>query len=206
MNEIQRPRFNEAIRLLFGTLGADAPAPFIGQELVPVYNVNDFLDDTIPYLRGERICSGFTAQGAPGAGNFAKSSLANPVGSGILIVLERTTWWSDVPGDIWWVLINTVPAGTLGTKMRRDPRGPSTVPVGAVTFAADAVNPATVPVGVMRQDQVIGASLGNNPRVFSEHLVIPPGWSSRLGHATVATPSLRVGYEWRERVQSELEV
>lgn len=167
---------------------------------MPIVDVNDRLDFSLPYLRGERLCSGQTRHNAPGAGNYAKESLANPANSTRLLIVDRITFWTDTATDVWLALLNTVPAGTLGRKMNRDARNPG-VPVGAVNYALDAVDPGAAPINILRLDE----ANANSTTTLTDGWVLPPGWSLRVGFGVVATPTVFCNFSWTERVLSELE-
>lgn len=102
----------------------------------------------------DRICFGGQNQGAGGAGTFVKHGLANPSGSGMLLILERIHFSAGASGlsvrlDVPLAGATTLPRGFRDTRL-----GLATgqVPVGVAQVLSSASTPGlnigTIPQGV----------------------------------------------------------
>ena len=195
-NSILNGRFGDVLTRMFWIRSAGAPAPTLSPEIQAGFDVNEQDDPSVFYLRGERLQAGQNSI-APNAGNYAKCSLNNATGSGILVIVERIQVATAVIGDIWYQMLQTNVAGTLALIGARDTRFRNLSGGATMVGTSDAVDPNPGTVGYVRRDQITAA---NTERYWERPgLVIPPGNCLRIGHGTIATGSLVVSLAWRER-------
>src|SRR5260370_30064365 len=84
-NEILVGRYNRALQKISGIKG-EAPAPQLASEIMPIFGM--FYGVENRHLESwERYAAFSTA--ATGAAAFAQSQLLNPLGSGVIIVVEK---------------------------------------------------------------------------------------------------------------------
>ena len=157
--------------------------PTVTGEIVPTVLVADLTSEERPE---DRWAIGGVASGAAGAGNQTLIALANPAGSGVVLLLERF-WLHQPNADI--VSAEVQIAVTVGTpQVWRDTRLPGETTGVVTSFAlASAVLPA------MQWALVAATTLDV---IFPA--VLMPGTSIRLRQLN-ANETLSGGFFWRER-------
>lgn len=196
MGRVQTPAPTKKLQRRYNLIGAELPQVFLSPELLPVAIVDDLTQIEPSDGAFERRAVVIRSQASPGAGNFARVSLTNPEGSGVLVVVDHI-WASvgTVPGNITFNLSATaVPVESPG--FYRDTRvgeaGAIQSPVGAengsngVLPTAFAEAHITVSSGFLASEAI------------QLDWVIEPGFILRV-HNGSANDGLSVQFAWRER-------
>jgi hypothetical protein len=200
-NEMLVGRYNNALRKMFAMKGA-APAPQVGGEFMP----------TMPFSFGvefrfleewTRFAAPF-ALGAGGAGNFSAARIRNPVGSGVIGVLEKVTGSLGSPGGQINLFLEaqTADFATGMTNSRLDARGRPTS-----TLTTSSKNNTVTLGGTFLIDlaQVVSAGAGYDFINFeNQELTLLPGDACTL-IAGNANQLLNGSFRWRERALEESE-
>jgi hypothetical protein len=88
MNNIGQPRFSALLSRMMGMKGQGlASAPMLAPEIGPSVDVNQQDDVTLPFLRQEKLLASYRGQGGVAA-EFTRFRVRNPVGSGVVLVIE----------------------------------------------------------------------------------------------------------------------
>lgn len=200
-NAIGNGRFSAFLTRTFWIKSGDAAAPTLADEVQPGIDINQMDDLAAPFLRGERWSAGYATTGAPGAGNYAKIALRNPPGSGMLVILDRTSIFTSTAGEVFGVISDLLGAGTTGAARQiTDTRW---WPISATLPVANAqqVNDAIAPPGTANPPYYhqIAAAFQNTRLERAVRVVLRPGMQFVWSHSVVATPSLVCDFDWRER-------
>lgn len=204
MNQILNPRFSSMLTRVFAIKSAGSPMPTMAPELAPGYEVNNLDDLTQPFLRGERLAQGCVSAGAPGAGNYTRSWLSNPINSNTLLIVRLFDYWTQTVGavgvQIFSAVTNPTPTGS-GTLSSTDTRwhqaavSTSIAPVGKLQYSQTAVAPNLV-------DAIANINIGLSmptPITVPLDVVLKPGSYLQLTHTTITTPTLVTNFWWREK-------
>lgn len=202
MNEVKRARFNDLLVRLFG-MDAGPPAPFVAGELVPVFNVANPLDSDLRWIRTEKRYGG-CIDATAGAG-FPQVRLRNPVGSGVLVILESIVMSSAARmvcglGAVTTDIAQLPAAGTFAAHDSR--AGISSGLIlnrGAANLTWDNNAPTQI------QPNVFNVSGGGVPLIFLRELVMGPGSGIDCWCPTAAATA-QVSLGWRERPIDQLEL
>lgn len=196
-NELRRGKLSDA---LTRAVGASKGAPGIerfGETLTPVIDLWRITEPSWAWLRREALVARF-ATAAAVAGEFSAVALVNPVGSGLIVQVERA--WAH--GSIQTFAIGQFTAAGVtatlasgGPGVLRDRRNPAANFVGVITIFSGS-DP-----GALTQTTEVHASASATERQDFDATcpcVIAPG------HALVVqgqTVNLQVvaGFGWRER-------
>jgi len=115
MPPIQRPDISRDIAKRFGVVGFSGPDS-ISPEIVPVYVV-----DRIEPTQNDRLAAG-AFEGPASAGDFVHTEVHNPVGSGILVLIDRVEGSTATAGN-WTVRVrNATIAANQAVQRWRDLR------------------------------------------------------------------------------------
>lgn len=188
-------RFNQEILALFDTSGVATPAPDVGSQILPVFDVNDLADASLLYLRGERLCQGYHALAAGGAGTYGKVGLLNPPSSSVLAVVDRFTIFNLAGASalfFYYLVPGGYGPGALGRRLMLDSRESNLQPACTINQVADAVAPGAV--GDFGFDRI--NNNGSVERVWP--LVLRPGWAFWIIINTVNV-AFDANIRWRER-------
>lgn len=204
MNEIKRAKYND---LLIRATGQDVgpPAPFLGGEVVPTFPVDELTMD-LRWLQGQRTYRARTSITGAAAGVPAMR-LLNPPNSGILVIVEQFSMLFPVANQGLWVIATQLaslatPVMTIGGLDSRVGGGPLGTNRGAAQVSSEinqalAFYPST---NVWSEPLQAGVS-----KVFTEELVLSPGFALDMLNAVVATVAW-FNIRWRERSVDALEL
>jgi hypothetical protein len=182
-------RYNRLLSRLTSTRGE--PLEGLAPELIPILLLEGpAADPRYASLAEDRMAAGFSFLAAS-AGNFGVSKIANPAGSGILILLELVSvQLSAGNADIFTTSLGeagfSAPLTTVGF---RDARVRGAAP------AAHLVNQNNVSQTGGRFYRIPGPTVG---REVALPFVIPPGFEVGICNDTVNASSNH-SYAWRER-------
>lgn len=203
-NGINQGRFNSLLIRMFGMKISGAAAPSLAPEIAPSMDVNQQDDPSVFFLRGDRLAFGYASGAAPGAGNYRAIGFHNPVGSGVIAVLTRYRLNTSVAGDMIGVVSPQAPFVSATLTLQRQFRErrwgltvnqPACGPVIGVTITPYSALAA----GQSVLHRIPAGQVGYDIEVKSPGIVLPPGFQFTIGHETIATPVVKIDWEWIER-------
>ena len=149
-------------------------------------------------LMGSKLATGLIILAAGGPGNFSRTALNNPAGSGVLIRIQqifvRST--TGMPGTLG---ISTDTHTTAGTQANLDSRFRAEGTVGQISGQADAAVVTQFPF----QFRITSGGYENN--FLGGGPVVAPGASFSI-HGQVADNDMYVSILWLERVAQPSEL
>lgn len=196
-NAIGQPRFNSPLIRFFGMKIGGAAAPTLAPEIAPSFDVNQQDDPALFFLRGERLLSGYRSPAAVAA-QYTRVRLRNPVGSGVLCIvdaIQAISGASVVYGSENSLVDETTPSKLNSLDGRWSISG-GTLPT---CIFSDGANAATGSPNVFG---VIGA---NELAIRPVRAVLPPG-SGFLAFVSVVNTSMTFTIWARERLISAEEL
>lgn len=196
-NGIGNGRFSALLTRALWVKGADAAAPSLADEITPTFAVGDPQDQSLPYLRGERLAAGWSDATAPVL-NYPNITLVNPLGSNVLCVLQRWSGYSTAVGSLYTFAASGYLGTTIPSKIAsfRDVRWGTiaTQPTCGVRSFSDLVDPNVQAVYAL--EVIRFAALEMIQRTTP--IVLPPGSVFSLVNAAAASQLLG-NFEWIER-------
>jgi len=211
LNQILNPRFSSALTRLLAMKTGGSPMPTMAPELTPGLEVNNLNDRSMHFLRGERLGQGFCNVGAPGAGNYTRIQLVNPVGSSTLVIVDQLRYWTDTAAQ---VLLDIVATGTIptptgaGVFRATDSRWWSQDGTLSTRSAAQLQyqNTAVVPTATNSIYNLnVTGTMGITFHDVPCYAVLRPGSYLQIALTVVATPVLYTNWWWREKPLSNEE-
>lgn len=204
------PKGGQFNRFLQATFEPDelTPAPDVGSQILPTFDVGRYDDPAALYLRGERLCAGHVELAAGGAGNIGKIGLLNPASSGILAVVTQLELY-NLTGATNLFYGYVVPGGygpgivsqqrvVIDSRYVGASGGPA-VPVCTV----NSVNTDAVAPGVI--GFAFSWRLTNNNTLWRNvEIVLQPGWAFWTIVNATNVP-YDAAFRWRERALGSLE-
>lgn len=207
-NELQVGRFNRAFQKLVGIKGSP-PVRQIGTEILPVFSVP--LGVEFRYLES---WNRFATVGSPGAvaAQFAAVQLRNPVGSNVIVVVEKCLCSNLTAGAV--VFDVSMAPGGGGGAITAD----LSVNLTPFTQRLDARYGVQANTAIIISAGSTGAKIGNIIQQFSvpantttdtilfedQEITVLPG-DTWLVQANVANTSINAAYIWRERFLEDSE-
>lgn len=182
MPKHNRPEVSEALRKRYDT---DVPATFetIAPELVPVIIAEDLQarESVERYAHGGQISSAV-------AGQYSHTGIYNPVGSGVLVYVDRVTVYLSASGLFWFRRdggLTTVSAQSQLQDRRLSPQ------LCAAQIRHET-NAALQGAGIFRI-----RCLANTPIVIQLHAVLDENDGFNVANATV-NADIGAVWNWRE--------
>jgi len=167
-------------------------------ELFPVIDVEN-LNAELSRLSGWRLGIGAIQQNALAA-NFNLCQLFNPVGSGMLMVLERVDYRSGVAQNIRYGSTATALTNGTAANVLRDTReGILVQPVGQVRDVQQVGGFATQ--GILVCEAAVSFPLQDKYGLY----VLAPGTGVTFAATTLNTTTT-TSFQWRERVAEPAEL
>jgi hypothetical protein len=194
--------YNEALRRRYGVGGQSGPVLTLASDAFPVVGVSEELEDPEnQYLSGHALGIAQNTQAAV-ALQLAHVALANPIGSGAIVVVQGI--WS-LTNDTTVHLRGLLSADLLGRNitsgLKRDPR-----PAGAAWPNTTA---GTIAISQVAQLGTFLAARGTVAGADTEFpffpIVLPPGTGIAIMNNAVNL-ALTARFLWRERRASEWEL
>jgi len=187
-NEIQEGGLNQVLTRRLDIKG-DVPSPTVTPEIAPSLVLeNDRVE--WGWLKGERICGRDATQSAV-AGQFSSIQLTNPVGSLVIITIERIQNYTAAVNAISRAQL--LDGGLVGwsaiTSAVMDTRWAAESTSLQVSRTANVAGPSTF---------AAFARLNGNNDALTQPIVISPGNSIMIVGTAVNT-AIGVGIFWRER-------
>lgn len=190
--DLQQFRYDNLIRRVGGIIGPGSKVKEALSELFPVIDVERIPAELL-WLSGWRMAFGGEAK-VGAAAQTPRVELFNPVGSGKMIVVTDFVASSSVTGSLLWTTTNVALTDTVSPQRMRDTRRSAfEVPTGEIR----SLSAAGTTVGTNRI--VILANVPFHFRDDNAVAVLFPGTGLEVGH-TIATVTLSVNFNWRERV------
>lgn len=205
MNEIKRAKYND---VLIRATGQDVgpPAPFLGGEVVPTFPVEQLTMDIRWLLGYKTYRARASATGA--AGGVAGFRLLNPLGSGIIAVIERFSIMPTTAVQISWGMsdfqggLSTIITAIGGLDTRVGSSASKTNP-GAVKVSTETTQPVGSPPFSNPLWSLAGQANVNYE--FEEELVLAPGTNFDM-FTHVNASAAWFNARWRERSVDALEL
>jgi hypothetical protein len=200
-NEILSGRFNRALQKATSIKGPP-PVRTLGSEILPVFPL--FWGADMRYLESWDRFGAFISQAAGGAGNFAQIRLRNPLGSNVIAVFEKISWFNgDAAADSVALTVG-VSAGDLVTGValtanRWDPRGrpqPTLVASRGTPNVAPTANQGGFIVPAGTQYEIITTDIQEIPLLPGDQINIGTTTNNQTGNCT---------FWWRERFLEDSE-
>jgi len=190
MPPIQRPDISRDIAKRFGVVGFSGPES-ISPEIVPVYVV-----ERVEPTATDRMAAGAFEEAAV-AGDFGHIELFNPVGSGVIVLIDRIEGSTAVAGSFTVRVRNASVAANQGVAQWRDRRLPGR-PVGQLGSLGA--------VAIATGDEIwIAAKAASTTLSLIEDfpvVILPPGNGCFFAFETANTALLGT-FWWRERSFSQ---
>jgi len=198
--EIQQNRYDQLLRRVGGLIGPGSKVSEVLSELFPVLDVES-LNAELAFLAGWRLAFGSLSHNGS-SGDLNHVQLFNPVGSGMIVVLERVDFRSDLAQTIRYGLSTVALADFTANEAMRDTRqGILLSPVAQLRDVQQVGGIAAV--GQIRLIVNVNQTLKEKKGLF----VLAPGTGVTFA-STVITSFTTMSFLWRERVAepSELNV
>ena len=203
INEIQVGGYNGLLNKLL-SMKEGAPAPTLAPEILAGF----ILENDRPewaFLKGERLMGLVATQTT--VADQRVLALCNPVGSGLLVVVDQANCMLDDAGNaveriLWCVGNSTLPGNIFGPQPR-DSRIMLPAFVGAATspvFAGSLVGAGGY-FGI--QHDLIGSPLATGATTLSRLMspvVLAPGSALGVVNSVAGTMTMFASWHWRERV------
>jgi len=195
VNELQVGRFNAILTKLL-SMKEGAPSPILAPEIIPTVVLENDRPEWA-FLFGGRLGAAGLEQVAV-ALEFPAVQLFNPVGSGILMVVEHFQFESTT-GQQFRVGPTATPLATApgGASGSRDLRGVSSITTGQVVGQIrSATSALAFPTFYLIYDHL------QNPFVMGElkfPFILDPGKGMTVQGTAVAS-TMRMNCAWRERI------
>lgn len=196
MNGINDWGINQFLQRRLNITDAPAPASTLAPEVMPVVQVMPPSQEDA-FLRGERLCAAATAVGALAA-NYSVVTLFNPVGSGILVLVDDVILNSGSTTFSMLCYLERVQLPTFATQGSgvRDSRWGLATNRSAAVFAAGqtATAPNIAWIYFARPQVVAGLA----PSRYNLGCVLTPG-TMLLLFPEIVNASQNSTIFWRER-------
>ncbi len=196
--ELQQARYDQLLRRVGDLKGPGSKVSEVLTELFPVISVED-VPLELMVLQGWRaamISVGRTAAVA----QVVATNLFNPVGSGVIAVVERILWRNTVSDTIEFDIVQNTLTGGQTKGLFRDSR-----------LGGDRLSTlfATSQTGV-GTDAILGIfTVGDVESELADRnglFVLSPGNGVQVGQAATTNETLVVNYLWRERTAEPSEL
>lgn len=196
MKEIQNPYAALGLAAEFGTKGGLKLQ--LDEVVVPVAIISQPSAESQDPRSTWRKAWSCAVNGLAGAGNFQKLGITNPVGSGVVVLVDEFRWANmNAVADTGWVEFpNTVVSIGLSVTGRwRDSR--AQVPTVTSTPTA-VVEEAQSAAAVLGTDEVGWAAAAGTSIIIPVDCLLYPGCSLLIRNA-VANLEASISVLWRER-------
>lgn len=198
MTEIQQNRYDQLVRRVNNIVSPGSMVNDSLNELFPTIDV-ETLNAELSYLSGWRLAFGSTNQPALAANNNL-TQLFNPVGSGMIVVLERIDVQDGTAQIIRYGLSTTALTNLTANEALRDTRtGILPIPVAQCRDVQQVGSIAQFGMFFLRAS--INFSMADKRGLF----VLSPGTGVTFA-TTVVNNALLFSYQWRERVAEPSEL
>lgn len=188
MSTIQTARYEQFTRRLLRLVGGSI-MPRLQNDLSPVINIEDPADEALLFWKGHRIACGLCI-GTADALEFSVSSIFNPVGSGILVVVRQIVVGPAT--RTWRIALTQDRTGTVQTGLAFNDGRASLTSVPKVELGFDSL--AAQPTLIWQVGQTTGQARPDN----FPPIVLPPGVGLQVWPSTVASLA-NVSFAWLER-------
>lgn len=198
MTEIQQNRWDQLIRRASNIVGGGSQVNDTLNELFPVIEV-ETLNSELAILSGTRLGLGTTSQAALAA-NLSHSQLFNPVGSNMILTVERVDLSLPIGDFIEYAFAILPLTNAAASVVFRDTRSGFTgTPVGQVRDVQQAGGLPTI--GGLFVSTDTNLSMQDKRGLF----ILEAGTGITFATTTV-NRTFRVTYQWRERVAEPAEL
>lgn len=197
MSRIQVAGYSEALRRRLNLDGDQGPRE-LGPEIHPIFDVEPGPPDW-QYLAAVRRMSGFANQAAVAA-EFQEIIFSNPVGSGVIAVLEEMGM-SCTTTCVFQVGYGSSAATGQGPSLDTRWFVPATGPVGR---AACRISARTNAASSLLTGNYVTDLLANTPWAIRPGWVLTPGFNIVVA-PTVQNLAIRAWFQWRERAMQTFE-
>jgi len=198
-NELQQTRYDRLLRRVGGIIGPGSKVAEVLSELFPVFDVENLPPEL--YLLGDtRLAIGAEDRPPPGAGNFNKIQLLNPLGSGVIITVTQMLMSSNGSQTIHFGAEIITRANLITNRAFRDTRFRVVeLPLGEIRHEVTAaIGPN---IGLSRIAAVTQVSIRDDNGIY----VLAPGSGLTCSNG-LANTELTVTYFWRERAAESSEL
>ena len=197
MTQLQQNRYDQLLRRIGDLKGPGSKVNEVLEELFPILDVENAPPELLA-LSGWRTAWQSTER-LSAAGEFSKSQLVNPAGSGILVACTRIDLLVDPVSVVQLEIDTTLFSGAVSGLFRDSRFG-----VPRATAAQVASESSVVAVGgglrlLLQQDENFSIRDDNGI------VVLTPGTVLNVG-STSAAIKLLVNYFWRERIAEPSEI
>lgn len=193
LNEIQDVGIGQVLRRRLGVLASGSPAPAIAPEFMPTLCVENDRPEW-HYLANSKL-AGATANVAAVVGQLSFVAVTNPAGSNGLVVVEHALIVTPAGSSIQLLTTLSSFAGTPITPTVRDTRWIVAPQTTAGCFAqVTAGNVAGGP-----PDARFAVFESTTTTEWDQPVILRPGSSFCVIHATNNVAITRVSVQWRER-------
>jgi len=196
--DLQQARYDQLVRRVGALYGGGSKVTEVLPELFPVLDLEN-LPMELRLLAGWRSAM-IAVQRLAGVGDVVSANLFNPVGSGIIAVVERVFWRLNATDDVNITIVQSQLSGGFTKGLFRDSRlgGDRLSTLGATTqtgVATTGILTLVSPADVLHR-------LEDDRGLFT----LSPGNGLQIGYKVVTNKLLVVNFMWRERTaeQSEL--
>lgn len=202
-NEILVGRYNRALQKQLGIKG-EPPSPQLTSEITPILEL-DKLPLELRFLHGWRVWAAGVDTG-PSAGNLNGLRLRNPVGSGVVGIIEKATFNAVGAAESFSLQkqFGTVDLTTPFIAIPRDVRG-GPASTSASVLIPSFGNPAATAGGLLFVAQMLASTSYDFITYENQEIVLAPGDSATIYSTTVNVES-RMSFWWRERALEEGEL
>ena len=196
--DLQQARYDQLVRRVGSLYGGGSKVVEVLPELFPILDLEN-LPLELRILAGWRSAMIAVSRTA-GVGETVAANLFNPVGSGIIAVVERVLWRTNASDVIEFDIVQSQLTGGFTKGLFRDSRlgGDRLSTLGGTTESPASTD------GILRlftTDATL-TRLEDDRGLFA----LSPGNGLQLGYAAATNSLLTVNFFWRERTaeQSEL--
>lgn len=198
MTEIQQNRFDQLIRRVTNIVGGGSQVNDTLNELFPVLEV-ETLNAELAFLAKWRLAFSSVSHLAS-VGDVNIAQLFNPVGSGVLVVLERIDLRAGAAMNIEYTVSNTPLTNFTANQAMRDTReGILMQPLGQCRDVQQVASLAQF--GLFFVEAAVTFTMQDKRGLF----VLEPGSGVEFG-TTVANVASLIGFQWRERLAEPAEL